>query len=798
MTTVAERIGDRTVGDALRARAGAAALALPVFAATIALSAFLLFTVEPLVGRLTLPTFGGTPAVWATVLFFFQTVLLAGYAYGHVSATWLGPRRGAIVHVVLALAAVAALAVAPVRIGDLRDVGLPAVVNLVWILLVTIGAPALLITATTPLLSSWLAAIRAADGEPADTYWLYALSNAGSFAALLAYPFLIEPALGLAAQRTLWAGGIVILIACLAACAALVLRRVRATPRATPRSTATATPAAPVRDEAATAERIDWRRRGRWLLLAAIPSGLLSAVTNFITTDLISAPLLWVVPLAIYLLTFVIAFSAHGRRLLPGAEWLAPAAITLLWVPFGSAGGWPIGPLIVLEFVGLGIVATCLHGRLAADRPSPAHLTEFYLVMSAGGVLASSLVAVVAPIAFKGVWEYPLLLVLALGALALRLGGSNAGEAAGDSAAAAPPSSAVRRQFDLSPFFAGAPRRLAPYAVVAVALTVGLAESHSIGLEAGVRWLLVGGLILLVGGQPRFLFVTTALVLGIAVFVLSPAAIFQDRSFFGVTAVLRPPGSPFTVLMNGTTVHGIQSTDPALRGTPGSYYTPNGPLGDAFRIIRSRATAHDGGATGDGRSIGVVGLGSGTVAAWMRAGDRLTFYEIDPLVIRVAEDPAYFTWLADAAIRPDIVVGDARLSLEPVAAGSYDLLVLDAFSSDAVPAHLLTAEAIADDARVLRPDGMLAFHVSNRYYDLAPAVASAARQAGLTVLQRIYTPTEADARLGATISHWLIATREPDDVPGLLAAGWEPIREGVAPLTDDHPDLLRLLRAGLW
>ena len=179
MTTVAERIGDRTVGGALRARAGAAALALPVFAATIALSAFLLFTVEPLVGRLTLPTFGGTPAVWATVLFFFQTVLLAGYAYGHVSATWLGPRRGAIVHVVLALAAVAALAVAPVRIGDLRDVGLPAVVNLVWILLVTIGAPALLITATTPLLSSWLAAIRAADGEPADTYWLYALSNAG-------------------------------------------------------------------------------------------------------------------------------------------------------------------------------------------------------------------------------------------------------------------------------------------------------------------------------------------------------------------------------------------------------------------------------------------------------------------------------------------------------------------------------------------------------------------------------------------------------------------------------------------
>ena len=420
MTTEVERIGSRTIGGALRARAGSSALVLPIFAATIALSAFLLFTVEPLVGRLTLPTFGGTPAVWATVLFFFQAVLLVGYAYGHLSATRFGARRGAVIHVVLALGAVVALALAPVRIGDLRDVGLPAVVNLLWILLATIGAPALLITATTPLLSSWLAAIRSTDGETADPYWLYALSNAGSFAALLAYPFVIEPAFGLATQRTLWAAGVVVLVGCLAGCAALVVRRVGP-------ALASATPS-----EIMSAERIDWGRRARWLLLAAVPSGLLSAVTNFITTDLISAPLLWVVPLAIYLLTFVVAFSARGRRILPGAEWLAPAAVTLLWVPFGSAAGWPIGPLLLLEFAGLGIVATCLHGRLAADRPSPAHLTEFYLVLSAGGVLASSLVAVVAPILFKGVWEYPLLLVMALGALALARPGPRP--------AAAPPS----------------------------------------------------------------------------------------------------------------------------------------------------------------------------------------------------------------------------------------------------------------------------------------------------------------------------------------------------------------------
>ena len=449
----------------------------------------------------------------------------------------------------------------------------------------------------------------------------------------------------------------------------------------------------------------------------------------------------------------------------------------------------------MLEFVGLGIVATCLHGRLAADRPSPTHLTEFYLVLSAGGVLASSLVAVVAPILFKGVWEYPLLLVMALGALALARPGPGTATATNASPVAAATPSASRPRIDLSPFFAGAPRRVGPYAVAGLALVLGLAASGSIGLEAGVRWLLVGGVILLVGGQPRFLFVATALVLALAVFVLSPAAIFQDRSFFGVTAVLRPAGSPVTVLMNGTTVHGVQSTDPALRHIPGSYYSSEGPLGDVFRIVRERGAAA---APTAGRAIGVVGLGSGTVAAWARSGDSLTFYEIDPLVIRVAEDPAYFTWLADAAVRPTIVLGDARLSLAPVAAGTYDVLVLDAFSSDAIPAHLLTAEAIADDARVLRPGGVLAIHVSNRYYDLAPAVATAARQAGLTVLERIYDPSGAAVNHDATISHWLIATSVIADGPGLVAAGWEPVREGVVPLTDDHPDLLRLLRIGLW
>lgn len=759
-------------------RTGTATLAL--YGTTIALSAFLLFTVEPLVGRLTLPAFGGTPAVWATILFFFQAVLLVGYLYAHLSATRLGPRRGAVVHVCLAVLALGALAVAPVRIGDLRDIGQPAVVNLLWILVLVVGAPALLITATTPLLSSWVAAVRGTEGGDADPYWLYALSNAGSFAALLAYPFVIEPALGLAAQRSTWGLAVAVLVGCLAACAAIVLRQVG--PVVGRSAWAVAAVAERVR---VAAPPITWRRRGRWLLLAAIPSGLLSAVTNFITTDLISAPLLWIGPLAIYLLTFVVAFSARGRRVLPVAEWLAPAAITLLWVPFGSAAGWPIAPLLLLEFGGLAVVATTLHGRLALDRPEAARLTEFYLVLSAGGVLASSFVAIVAPVLFKGVWEYPLLLVLALAALAIGRSGSRP-------APTRALSPAPRRGIDLSPFLAGAAGRVLPYGFVAVGLALGLLAAGSIGLEAGVRWLLVGWLILLVGGQPRFLALSTGLVLGLAVFVLAPAAVLRDRSFFGVTEVLRPADRSVTILMNGTTVHGIQSTDPALRRIPGSYYAPHGPLGDVVALVRGRAGA------GEGRSIGVVGLGAGTISAYAEAGDTLTFFEIDPLVARVASDPRYFTYLADAPTPPTIVLGDARLSLEPVASGTFDLLVLDAFSSDSIPAHLLTVEAFADDARVLRPGGLLAIHVSNRYYDLAPAVASAAGRAGLTVLQRIYEPTPEDRDRGASLSHWLAATGVSADLAELRAAGWEPVRAGVRPLTDDHPDLLRLLRPGTW
>ncbi len=774
------------LGLAAISRVEAMIPAAAVIAPTVGLSALLLFVLEPLVGRLTLPLFGGAPGVWATILAFFQGVLLLGYLYGHLSVTRLGLRRGAVLHLGLAGCALVALLLGPSRLEPLRDPSIPPVLDLLLLLVATVGLPAFVLTATTPLLSAWYAELSGTREAAADPYWLYALSNGGSFVALLAYPFLIEPALGLAAQRAAWIVAFAVLGLTLAAPATLVWVRDRGAPRR-PRGSADGveTIVRPIPDD----RPIDRRRRLRWLLLAAVPAGLLSAVTNVIATDLISAPLLWVGPLSIYLLTFVVAFSARGRRVVPAAVALAPAAVTLLWVPFGSAAGWPILPLLLLEYAGLAVVATALHGRLALDRPTPARLTEFYLVLAAGGVLGGSFVAILAPIAFKGVWEYPILLVGALVALAWQLGppaGLSAREGFADRPGAGRPFVARPRRFDLRPFLSGAPARFGPYLAVAALLGIALAAERSIGLEAGLRWLLVGGLVLLVGGRPAFLAMATALVLTLSTFVLPRDIVLQDRSFFGVTQVLRPAGGDVVQLMNGTTLHGMQWADPARRRRPTSYYAESGPAGDVFTIMHSGAPG--------GRSVGIVGLGAGALAAYARPGDAFSFYEIDPVVIRVASDPRYFTYLADAAVRPAIVLGDARLSLREVASASHDLLVLDAFSSDAIPVHLLTVEAFDEYACVLRPGGLLAVHVSNRYYDLAPAVAGAAGRVGLTTLVRSYVPTAADQAAGASPSIWVIAAADRATLAPFAARGWVNVVPAV-PLTDDHSDLLRFLRA---
>jgi SAM-dependent methyltransferase len=324
--------------------------------------------------------------------------------------------------------------------------------------------------------------------------------------------------------------------------------------------------------------------------------------------------------------------------------------------------------------------------------------------------------------------------------------------------------------------------------MAAAAVTAIMALGGSIATAVAVRWFLVGGLVLLVGAPARFLAVSTAVVLALATFVLPGPALLRDRSFFGVTEVVASADGRWIRLMNGTTVHGVQATDPVAARQPAFYYARSGPLGDVFDIL---------GESHPESTIAAIGLGAGAIAAYARSADSITFFEIDPLVISVATDSRYFTYLADAAGRSRIVLGDARLSLRAEAGSSFDLVILDAFSSDAVPAHLLTVEALREAARVLRPDGLLAMHVSNRYYDLAPAIGAAGERLGLTVLERRYGPTPEEAAAGAAPSIWVIATANGAVAERFRAVGWQATADdGIEPITDDHPDVLRFLDLG--
>ncbi len=756
---------------------------MAIFAIGIGISSFLLFWLEPLIGQIVLPLYGGTPAVWATVLVFFQGTLLLGYLYGHASVTRLRPRTSLVVHIGLAVLAVVWLVVQPSSAERTKPGDLPAVVDVLRILAVRVGPPVFVLTATTPLLSAWFAARRGRSDE-GDPYGLYALSNAASLGALLAYPFLIGPLVGLSSQLSLWSIGFGVLTVVLAVAAATVWRS-RGLGRHIAFEPQVAAEADATELDSARAE-IGWGRRIRWLLLAAVPAGLLAAVTNFIAVDLIAAPLLWIVPLCLYLVSFIAAFSERGRRLVPWAVRLAPIVITLMWVPIGSVGGWPLVPLVLLEWAGFLIIATALHGRLALDRPRATRLTEFYLVQSVGGVVGGAFVAVLAPSIFPGVWEYPILLAGALAALAL----SSAAWHRRTPELLKTPENVPGRtaRLDFGPLFSGAVGRVGPYLIVSALLVGFMAVDQSVALGVALRWFGFGALILFFGAQPWFLAVATAFALTVATVVVPIPALLRDRSFFGVTEVIRSVDSKVTVLMNGTTLHGMQSTDPSLSRLPTTYYARSGPLGDVFGWLTSVRPSG---------SIAVVGLGAGTIAAYEQPGQTMTFFEIDPLVVLVATDPQYFTYLSGAPTKPAIVLGDARLSLRNVAAGSFDLMILDAFSSDAIPTHLLTVEAIADDLRVLRPGGLLAVHVSNRYYDLAPALAAAGARLGAVVLDRGYSPTPAEAEVHASISYWVIVTQDRDVADTFIADGWtQGDATGIVPLTDDHPDILRFLNIG--
>jgi spermidine synthase len=725
-----------------------ARIAPAIFAGAIFTSAALVFMVEPMIAKMILPLLGGSPTVWNTAMAFFQAALLAGYTYAHLLQRFAPARWCAPIH--LCVLAVAALFL-PVHVTALfgaPPVGAP-ILWLLGVLAVSIGAPFAALSATAPLLQAWYAKAFRADAQLPSPYILYGASNLGSMLALLAYPALVEPLAALPAQAAVWSyvyGGFWLLVT---AIGALVWRgtatlREDAMPRAASQRSA-----------------ITARERVTWVMLAAIPSSLMLGATTYISNDVASVPLLWIIPLALYLLTFVISFQARPaipreRALLWQGVMVAMAA-GLLCLNQTSLFADLIAYLGAFFFSAL----VC-HQALAARKPAVAHLTEFYLLLSLGGVIGGAFNAFLAPQLFNTVAEFPFALALAC--------------------FARPWGKPSRREI------------LFTVIGLAAALAIALVPNTPALIYVPVVLACVGAVAAGLASRraPAFALVIGALCLE-AVLVPSDKrqTLLTARSFFGVNRVTvenEPAlGGPVHLLFHGTTIHGGQPLAKAFRCTPTYYYAPQTPIGQTYRSVL---------ATTPRATIAVVGLGAGSVAAYTRVSDSMRFFEIDPEVARIARDPSYFTYLSACAKgRVDVVLGDARLTMAREPSSTYDLIQLDAFSGDSVPTHLLTVQALAGYARLLKPDGILLVHISNRNLALEPPVASSAKAAGLYVLAQDFAPLPGTPAMSAAPTQAMLIAK----VPAALARfardpRWRAARDkGVRAWTDDYTNIVGAL-----
>jgi hypothetical protein len=782
-----------------------------LFAFTLFLSALLLFWVQPLVGKTVLPVLGGTPAVWNTCMLFFQCALLAGYAYVLASTRWLSRRAQVFLHVALLLAAALSLPLA----GGFAASGVGATASPVaWLLktlTLSVGLPFFALSASAPLLQKWFSQTRAVSAS--DPYFLYAASNAGSLVALLGFPLLLEPGLTLGQQRRAWALAYFALLALVVACAAIALRARGATPRddervagdgasdgATPEVSSGATPeATPGQTPQPSSTHPTLRRRLRWILLAFVPSSLVLGVTTYITTDLAAVPLLWVIPLSLYMLSFVLVFAR--RQILPRSlvARLLPGAAVLLVLIYLSGAAQPAWFLILFHLLFLFLAAMACHGRLADDRPPARHLAEFYLCLAAGGALGGLFNALVAPLLFNTVVEYPLVILLAAylrpafqrtrgQLLGLRLGakrtvGAGAKVEGGDAGREV---GAVENEVGTVEGGVVDARRerrldlLLPLGVFALAGLLALVAPHigsdegehvfieRVALSLGVPLFLLNHFF---APRPlRFALSLAAVVLASALFAGSPdRTLLAERNFFGTLRVTSEGADEAHWLHHGSTLHGRQFTDPARQCEPLSYYHRDGPLGSIFGAFNSKPDAS--------RAVAIVGLGAGTTAAYARAGEAWTFYEINPAVVAVARDPRLFTYLSKCAAAPvAVALGDARLRLRDAPDNFYGLVVLDAFSSDAVPAHLLTREALALYLSKLAPGGLIVFHTSNRALELERVVCGMADDAEL--VSRVFSDGEYNSQTGKDPSTWVVVARSAADLGALSTdARWQPLDE---------------------
>lgn len=755
-----------------------------LFAATIFVGATLLFSCQPIVARMIVPLLGGAPAVWIVCSLCFQALLLAGYGYAHFVGTRLPVRA----QVALQLSLVAAVfLVMPVTVDEATvqrlTVGHPTF-GLILVLLRTIGLPFFVLSTSSPLLQRWFAEL----GER-DPYHLYAASNAGSMLALLGYPLVVEPIFAVHAQSQGLHTAFALYTVLLLICALGAIRRplplrsdsTPLPPRA--RVSALAERAIPSTAPRSTA-RERWRQRLVWIGLSFAPSSLLLGATEYVTTDIGSVPLLWVLPLALYLMSFVFAFAK--KQPIAPSSWsraLALAAALVAALTLADVSG-PTWLVITAHMTLLFLASVVCHRGLAERRPHVSRLTEFYLSMSIGGVLGGAFNGLLAPFLFDDLFEYPIAIGLAcIGRVAL--GRVALGPTAPPSVT--PLGRAIARDVGL-----GVAVGLATFALVKLG-----AAWHA---DSRISFVWMFGLPLFFAfvwsERPvRFgLAISGLLLAGMSHGGELGTTIWADRGFFGVLKVTREPEGKYQLLVSGRAMHGKQALEPTAARVPLAYYHPTGPAGDVLGPLPSPGSALP------PRRVGVIGLGVGSLAAYARPNDEWTFFELNPAVVDVARHHFTYVSAAPASASVRIEVGDARLRLREGGGARFDILVVDAFSSDAVPTHLVTREALAVYRRALGTGGVLLVHVTNDHVRLLPVFGALAREAGMAAVVRSdrAEPPGGPAPEGKSPSDWVVLTDSRAELDLLLRGkdGWKPLDAPASQSvwTDDYANVLGALK----
>lgn len=727
-----------------------------ILSVTVGISATLLFWIQPLFSKMVLPRLGGTSSVWNTCLFFYQAVLFFGYLYAfllHRNLSLTGQTR---LHRILLLISILFLPVIIPEDWRVLTIENP-IPELLLLLFYVLGLPFFLLSATAPLLQQWLS--RTDHPDARDPYFLYSASNMGSLGILFLFPFLLEPFLSISTQSRLWAAGYVLFIAFLWIATSILRNRKPVEQQEADYSTLQIIP------DSTPAQRL------HWLILSLVPCSYLYGVTQYISTEIAVVPIFWILPLALYLLTFVLVFARrtflpHRLMLRMQPFLILPVVLSFIWNP--AELFWLVYPLHLLAFF---VTAMVCHGELVRRRPHPQHLSEFYLWLSLGGVLGGACNALIAPSLFNMLWEYPLIIIAACCLRPLLQQENPLRE----------------RMYDL----------LYPAIIALLLPGVVFYLEHSGGstgdLLARAVVLGVCGLALLFRKRPlRFGFTIGVLViLGILHLSGERNMIYQERSFYGMHRVETENEGMYHLLIHGSTTHGVQNRQPGMEGEPLAYFSRRGPLGELMQELYPAEQR---------KRMAVVGLGAGAISCYAHAGDVIHFYEIDPVVCEIASNPELFSYLRHCPAELAIIPGDARISLYQQETEAYDVIIQDAFSSDAIPVHLLTMEAMQTYLSRLKPEGILLFNITNRYVDMKPVLAALARHLNLAGLHKSDTALVSELYARKIFpSEWIVLSPDEEKIQVLQTKyGWDTLSAHPdAPVwTDDYSNILSCIKLG--